>query len=148
MLRINDIHPDSLGELRVRPGEKKLNGEWVEFINVGTRSIDINKYFLVNSTGEGFSLILPNKNSIIVAPFQSVLVFSGRPDSPSDGPACFLTNNALRLFLSRERYLWDPERDAGYLYVNKHACVQDPQSYIDMYEYKRRAAKVVITGEE
>jgi hypothetical protein len=148
MLRINDIHPDSLGELRKHPGDKKLNSEWVELINTGTRSADINRFFLVNSKGEGFSLILPNKDSIMVAPFQSVLVFTGKPDSPDDGPACFLTNNALRLFLSRDRYLWDPERDAGYLYVDKRAYLQDPQSYIDMYGYKRRAAKVVITGEE
>jgi hypothetical protein len=148
MLRINDIHPDTLRVHRGKPGGIRLNSEWVELINVAPQPIDIDKYFLVNASGEGFSLILPDRDSIIVAPFQSVLVFSGKPDSPDDAPTCFLTNNALRLFLNCDRYLWNPEKDAGYLYVSKKAYFQDTESYVDMYEYRRRAAKVVITGED
>ncbi len=147
MLRINDIHPDTLRVHRKRPDEMRFNNEWVELINVGIRPFDANKYFLVNAAGEGFSLVLPNRESLVVASFQTVLIFSGRPDSPADPPACYLQNNALRLFLNRDRYLWNTEGDVGYLYVSKKAYLQDPLYYIDMYEYKRRAAKVVITGD-
>ncbi len=144
MIKIASVHPDVAAEERIRLGAPRLNAEWVELVNAGGQAVNVSQYFVVNGRGDGFAIVLPRRKNLIVGPYQSLLIFSAFPDNANDPALCYLANQALRLFLRRAGYFWNPAADKAYLYVSKESYLRDPKSYLDLYQYERRSAKVVV----
>lgn len=146
MIKIAAIHPDVIAEERLRLGEPRLNAEWVELINAGATPVNVAQYFIVNGRGEGVVIALPRRKGLVIGPYQSLLIFSGYPDNAQDPAICYLANQALRVFLKRTGYFWNPNSDKAYLYASKDSYLTNPAAYIDFYQYARRSAKVIVTG--
>ncbi|NIT35681.1 MAG: hypothetical protein GTN49_04150 [candidate division Zixibacteria bacterium] len=147
MIRIATIHPDVVAAERLRLGAPRFNAEWLELFNASGRATDVYRYFVVNAGGEGFTITLPRRKKLVLGPYQSLVIFSGLPDNPADPPACYLANEAMRLFLKRDSYFWDLEEDDAYLYSSRESYVENPDSYLDHYRYKRRSARIIIPRE-
>ncbi len=145
MIRITAVHADVIAEERLRLGTPRFNAEWLELFNAGGANADAHGYFVVNGRGEGFTIELPRRETLLLGPYQSLLIFSGFPDNPGDPAVCYLANQAKRLFLKRDSYFWDAEEDSAYLYTSRDAYVENPEGYVDYYYYKRRSARIVIT---
>lgn len=144
MIRIAAVHPDVIADERLRSGAPRFNAEWLELFNAGGGPVDAYGYFVVNGRGEGFTIELPRRNALLVGPYQSLVIFSGFPDNPADPAACYLANQATRLFLKRDSYFWDAEEDNVYLYSSREAYAENPDGYVDYYHYKRRSAKIIV----
>jgi len=144
MIKIASIHPDVVAAERSRLNAPRFNAEWIELLNAGGRPADVNGYLVINGRGDSFTIALPRRKSLLIGPYQSLIIFSGFPDNPSDPAACYLANQATRLFLKRDAYLWDPDEDCAYLYPSRETYVNNQENYLDYYEYKRRSAKVII----
>jgi len=144
VIKIATVHPDVIADERIRLGEPRLNAEWLELVNAGAQAINVSQYFVANDRGDGFAIALPRRKNLIIGPYQSLLIFSGFPDNANDPALCYLANQALRLFLRRAGYFWNPTADKAYLYVSKESYLRNPQSYLDLYQYARRSAKVVV----
>ncbi len=147
MIRIATIHPDVIAADRLRLGAPRFNAEWLELFNAGGRPTDVCRYFVVNGGGEGFAITLPRRKSLMLGPYQSLVIFSGLPDNPADPAVCYLANQAMRLFLKRDSYFWGAEEDDAYLYSSRTSYVENPENYIDHYRYKRRSARIIIPSE-
>ena len=144
MIKIASIHPDVVAAERLRLKAPRFNAEWIELFNAGGRPADANGYFVVDGKGDSFTITLPRRKTLLIGPYQSLVIFSGFPDNPSDPAACYLANQATRLFLKRDSYLWDPDEGSAHLYASRDSYVNNPDNYVDYYEYKRRSAKVII----
>ena len=144
MIKIAAVHPDIIWPERVRLGAPRLNAEWLELFNAGSTPVNIHRFFVANKRGDGFTLSLPRTNKLLVGAYQSLLVFSGRPDNPEDPALCYLATQSNRVFLKRQGYFWDPVEDTAYLYTSRDDFLTDPKSFVDLYHYKRRSAKIVI----
>ena len=147
MIRVATIHPDVIAADRLRLGAPRFNAEWLELFNAGGRAADVYRYFVVNGGGEGFTITLPRRKKLVLGPYQSLVIFSGLPDNPADPPVCYLANEAMRLFLKRDSYFWGFEEDDAYLYSSRESYVENPESYLDHYRYKRRSARIIISRE-
>ncbi len=128
----------------MRLGAPRLNAEWIELLNCGTRSVNIRGYFVVNDRGDGFEIALPGAEKTLVGPYESVTIFSGFPDNPGDPAACFLSNQAFRLFIKRRGYFWSAEEDIGYLHASRRDYSENPRAYLDLFHYRRHSAALVI----
>ena len=144
MIRIASVHPDIIAEARLKLGTPRYNAEWIELFNAGGKAADVYRYFVVNGRGDGFTINLPRRKSLLLGPYQSLVIFSGHPDNPADPALCYLANQATRLFLKRDAYLWDPDEDSAHLYPSRETYADNQENYLDYYEYKRRSAKVII----
>jgi hypothetical protein len=144
MIRIASVHPDIIAEARLKLGAPRYNAEWIELFNAGGKAADVYRYFVVNGRGDGFTINLPRRKSLILGPYQSLVIFSGYPDNPADPALCYLANQATRLFLKRDSYFWDPDEEIATLYSSHDAYEDNAENYVDLFAYKRRSAKVVI----
>jgi hypothetical protein len=144
VIRIAVVHADVIAQERLRLGTPRFNAEWLELFNAGGGSADVHGHFVVNGRGEGFTIELPRRETLVLGPYQTLLIFSGFPDNPADPAVCYLANQATRLFLKRDSYFWDAEEDNVYLYTSRDAYVENPEGYVDYYHYKRRSARIVI----
>lgn len=145
MIRIATIHPDVIGADRRRLNAPRFNAEWIELFNAGARPLDVYRHLVVNGRGESFTITLPRRKALLLGAYQSLVIFSGFPDNPSDPALCYLANQATRLFLKRDSYFWDPEEEHAYLYPSRESYADHPENYLDSYHYKRRSAKVIIS---
>jgi hypothetical protein len=144
MIKIASIHPDVVAAERLRLNAPRFNAEWIELFNAGGRPVDVNGYLVINGPGDSFTITLPRRKTLLIGPYQSLVIFSGFPDNPSDPAACYLANQATRLFLKRDSYLWDADKGSAHLYTSRETYVDNPENYVDYLEYKRRSAKVII----
>ena len=147
MIRIAGIRPDVIAVERMRLNAPRFNAEWLELFNAGGRPADVSGYFVVNGRGDSFTITLPRRRTLVLELYQSLLIFSGLPDDAGDPAACYLVNQATRLFLKRDSYFWDPGEDSAYLYSSRAAYFHNQENYVDFYQYKRRSAKVIIDPE-
>jgi hypothetical protein len=146
MIKIANIHPDVIAAERLRLNAPRFNAEWLELFNAGGRPVDVNGYLVVTAGGDSFVITLPRRKTLLLGPYHALVIFSGFPDNPADPGACYLAHQGLRLFLKRDKYLWDPEEDGAQLYTSRAAYVNNPEDYIDHYQYKRRSASVIISS--
>jgi hypothetical protein len=144
MIKIASIHPDVVATERLRLNAPRFNAEWIELFNAGGRPVDVNGYLVINGQGDSFTITLPRRETLLIGPYQSLVIFSGFPDKPSDPAACYLANQATRLFLKRDSYLWGADEGSAHLYTSRETYVDNPENYLDYFEYKRRSAKVII----
>lgn len=144
MIKIANIHPDVVAAERLRLNAPRFNAEWIELFNGGGQRVDVNGYLVINGRGDSFTITLPRRKTLLIGPYQSLVIFSGFPDNPSDPAACYLANQATRLFLKRDSYLWDADEGSAHLYTSRETYVDNAENYVDYYEYKRRSAKVII----
>ncbi len=144
MIKIATVHTDVIAVERIRLGTPRLNTEWLELVNAGSQPVDVHEYFVVNGRGDSFTITVHHRETLIIGAYQSLVIFSGFPDNPADPALCYLANQAMRLFLKRQSYLWNPDEDRAYLYASREACLKSKKNYLDLYHYKRRSAKVFI----
>ena len=144
MIKIASIHPDVIAAERLRLNAPRFNAEWIELFNAGGRPVDANGYLVINGRGDSFTITLSRRKTLLIGPYQSLVIFSGFPDTPADPAVCYLANQATRLFLKRNSYLWDPDEDSAHLYTSRETYVNNQEDYVDYYQYKRRSAKVII----
>ncbi len=144
MINIAAVHPDIIALERLRLGQPRLNSEWLELINTGSRPINVSQYYVVNGRGDGFTISLPRRKSLVIGPYQSLLIFSGHPDTPDDPALCYLSTQEARLFLRRKAYFWNPTVEKVFLYSSREAYLENPDGYLDYYRYERRSARAVV----
>jgi len=144
-IKIAAVHPDITGPERLRLGEPRLNSEWVELVNAGSQAVNVSQHFVVNGAGQGFTISLPRRKTLLIGPFESLLIFSGFPDNPEDAAACYLANQTTRLFLRLKAYFWNPQEDRAFLYPSREIFLENPHAYLDHYHYVRRSARVFVS---
>ena len=144
MIKIAAVHPDVIALDRIRLGQPRLNAEWLELFNTGSLPTNVSQYFVVNGRGEGFTISLPRRKTLVVGPYQSLLIFSGHPDHPEDPALCYLANQEVRLFLRRKGYFWNPTSEKAFLYASRDVYLENPGGYLDFYRYERRSARAVM----
>ncbi len=138
-VRIANVHPDSHREYRLAQGLPRYNSEWIELQNVSELPVNVAGYFIINGGGYEFQINVIGRESLILRRGQSMLVLTGMPDNPKDPARCYIAEEATRIFLQRQEYIWNVEEDVTFLYKSRADYENDPKSYIDYYRYTRMA---------
>lgn len=107
-VKIQHIHYDAPG-----PDNEDPNGEWVEIINTGTRTVDLTNFTLKDQANHIYTF-----PSVDLQPEQLLKLFSGQGRDNIDSLYWGLSNDAV----------WNNGGDTGYL--------RDPQGrLVDSYQY-------------